>query len=161
MVNQQSLQSGSVIVVRRQRWRVVSIRAYARCKVLALTGAGTVNAGRALHLITPFDDIEVTTRGAIRLASRRAWRRRCRGLLASHGPADRLQTAVRARIALMAHQLEPALAVVRGLACRVLIADEVGLGKTIQAGLIAAELRTRRMADRMMITAIANRSRSR
>ena len=151
MVNQQLLQSGSVVVVRRQRWRVVSIRAYACCKVLGLTGAGTVNARQAIHLITPFDDIEVTTRGAIRLASRRAWRRRCRGLLASHGPADRLQKAVRARIDLMAHQLEPALAVVRGLACRVLIADEVGLGKTIQAGLIAAELRTRGMADRILV----------
>ena len=58
---------------------------------------------------------------------------------------------MRARIDLLAHQLEPALAVVRGLACRVLIADEVGLGKTIQAGLIAAELRTRGMADRILV----------
>jgi superfamily II DNA or RNA helicase len=37
-------------------------------------------------------------------------------------------------------QLEPALAVTRGVAARVLIADDVGLGKTIQAGLIVAEV---------------------
>ena len=153
MADQQSFQAGSVVVVRRQRWRIVSIRAYPRCKVLALTGAGIVNAGRAMHLITPFDDIETTTHGGIRLASRRAWGRRCRALLSAHGPSDRLQTALHARIDLMVHQLEPALAIVRGLACRVLIADEVGLGKTVQAGLIAAELRERGMADRILVIA--------
>jgi SNF2 family DNA or RNA helicase len=51
----------------------------------------------------------------------------------------------------MPHQLEPALAVVRGLGCRVLLSDEVGLGKTIQAGLIAAELLERRAAERLLI----------
>jgi hypothetical protein len=136
MVDQQSLQTGSVVVIRRQRWRIASIRAYPRCKVLALTGAGIVNAGRAIHLVAPFDDVQATTRGRIRLTTRRAWRKSCRALLAAHGPSDRLQSALHARIDLMAHQLEPALAVVRGIACRVLIADEVGLGKTIQAGLI-------------------------
>ena len=34
---------------------------------------------------------------------------------------------------------------------RVLIADEVGLGKTIQAGLIIAELRARGAADKVLI----------
>ena len=151
MVDQQSLRAGSVAVIRRQRWRIVSIRAYPRCKVLALAGAGIVNAGRAIQVIVPFDDVQATTRGRIRLATRRSWRRRCRALLAAHGPTDRLQAALLARIDLMAHQLEPALAVVRGIACRVLIADEVGLGKTTQAGLIAAELRERGMADRILI----------
>jgi superfamily II DNA or RNA helicase len=153
MVDQQSLQAGNVVVIRRQRWRIVSIRAYPRCKVLALTGAGIVNAGRPLHLIAPFDDVQATARARIRLATRRSWSRRCRALLAAHGPSDRLQIALHARIDLMAHQLEPALAVVRGVACRVLIADEVGLGKTIQAGLIAAELRERGMADRILVIA--------
>ena len=153
MVDQQSLQTGSVVVIRRQRWRIASIRAYPRCKVLALTGAGIVNAGRAIHLVAPFDDVQATTRGRIRLATRRSWRKSCRALLAAHGPSDRLQAALHARIDLMAHQLEPALAVVRGIACRVLIADEVGLGKTIQAGLIAAELRERGMADRILVIA--------
>jgi superfamily II DNA or RNA helicase len=153
MVDQQSFQAGSVVVTRGQRWRIVSIRTYPRCKVLALKGAGIVNAGRAIHLIAPFDDVQATSRGRMRLATRRLWRRRCRALLAAHGPADRLQAAVHARIDVMAHQLEPALAVVRGLACRILIADEVGLGKTIQAGLVAAELRERGMADRILVIA--------
>jgi len=49
------------------------------------------------------------------------------------------------------YQLEPALAAVRGISSRILLADEVGLGKTIQAGLILAELRERGWADRTLI----------
>jgi len=48
------------------------------------------------------------------------------------------------------HQLEPALAVMNG-ARRLLIADEVGLGKTIQAGLVIAELHRRWPALRALI----------
>ena len=38
-----------------------------------------------------------------------------------------------------------------GTGCRVLLADEVGLGKTIQAGLAIAELRARGAAERVLI----------
>jgi SNF2 family DNA or RNA helicase len=51
----------------------------------------------------------------------------------------------------MPHQLEPALAVVRGLGSRVLLADDVGLGKTIQAGLVASELLARGAIERVLV----------
>ena len=57
----------------------------------------------------------------------------------------------RARIDLLPHQLEPALAVVSGLGSRLLLADEVGLGKTIQAALVVAELRARDAIDRVLV----------
>ena len=44
---------------------------------------------------------------------------------------------------LLAHQLEPMLAVIRHGVARLLVADAVGLGKTIQAGLILLELAAR------------------
>ena len=84
-----------------------------------------------------------------------AWRRACRDLIAGDGPATMLGTATTARIDLMPHQLEPVLAVVRGDGSRVLIADEVGLGKTIQAALIATELKARGAATRALILAPA------
>ena len=43
-------------------------------------------------------------------------------------------------LTLIPFQLEPALALVRGHGCRFLIADDVGLGKTVQAGLMIAEV---------------------
>jgi len=48
-------------------------------------------------------------------------------------------------------QLEPALALARGRATRFLLADEVGLGKTIQAGLMLAELRQRGSCEHALI----------
>ena len=43
-------------------------------------------------------------------------------------------------IQLLAYQLEPALAVFRHSATRVLIGDDVGLGKTVEAGVIVREV---------------------
>ena len=91
----------------------------------------------------------------LRIVRPRRWRRRCRSLLAAAGPAGSLTTAAHSRIDLMPHQLEPALAIVRGLGSRVLIADEVGLGKTIQAGLIVSELSARSAAERVLVLAPA------
>jgi superfamily II DNA or RNA helicase len=52
-------------------------------------------------------------------------------------------------------QLEPALALLRGAGCRLLLADAVGLGKTIQAGLIIAETLARRPDARALVIAPA------
>lgn len=147
---------GDPVRVRRQLWRVIDVRSYTGCQVVTLAGAGALNAGVGATFVTPFDVVDSVVRSSrVRLVGMRRWRRACRSLLATHGPADRLQTASRARIDLLPHQLEPALAIVRGLACRVLIADEVGLGKTIQAGLIISELSARGAVDRVLVLAPA------
>ena len=54
-------------------------------------------------------------------------------------------------IAVLPFQLAPALAILRGAASRVLIADEVGLGKTVQAGLLIAALTARGVGERVLI----------
>ena len=68
---------------------------------------------------------------------------------------DSLQSPLHAAFAILPFQLEPALAVVRGLASRVLIADEVGLGKTVQAGLVISEILMRRPDARVLVVAPA------
>ena len=64
---------------------------------------------------------------------------------------DSLRTAATADIALLPYQLEPALAFLSGAAARILIADEVGLGKTIQAGLIVSETLARRQDAHVLV----------
>ena len=64
--------------------------------------------------------------------------------------ADSLRGAAGAAIDLLDYQLEPAIACARG-ATRLLLADEVGLGKTIQAGLVLADLRARDESARALI----------
>src|SRR5262245_51405037 len=84
------------------------------------------------------------------------WRRGARWTLAGAVPRwTSLRAAARARLTVLPFQLEPAIAVARGDACRVLIADDVGLGKTIQAALIIAEALLRTADARVLIVAPA------
>jgi superfamily II DNA or RNA helicase len=57
----------------------------------------------------------------------------------------------RADVDILPYQLEPAVALRRGEAVRLLIADHVGLGKTIQAGIVIADLVARQEAPRVLI----------
>ncbi|MGB7217825.1 MAG: helicase-related protein, partial [Vicinamibacterales bacterium] len=147
----QFLQS-DLVRVRRARWRVTDSRVYTHCQLLTLVGVDAFNARLERRILAPFDTVEhVERRPRPERISLRAWRRACRALIASESPPGGLRCARRARIELLPHQLEPALAIVRGLGSRVLLADAVGLGKTIQAGLIVSELRTLGAADRVLI----------
>jgi ERCC4-related helicase len=62
-----------------------------------------------------------------------------------------LRGAAPACIDILPFQLEPALAMISGRASRFLLADEVGLGKTIQAGLMIVELQHRGWCERALI----------
>src|SRR5262245_43465529 len=147
-----AIRVGDRVRARRQVWNVAGVRAYAACDVVTLAGAGPMNAGVERLLVVPFDIIEPIDRpGRAPIAHMNRWRRGCRTLIACDGPAGILRAAASASIELLPHQLEPALAIVRGSASRVLIADEVGLGKTIEAGLVLSELRVRGAADRILI----------
>lgn len=64
-----------------------------------------------------------------------------------------------ARIEPEAHQVFAAHRVTSKLAPRMILADEVGLGKTIEAGLVLKELRARGLADRVLIVTPASLTR--
>jgi SNF2 family DNA or RNA helicase len=59
------------------------------------------------------------------------------------------------RLRIEAYQLVPVLRALRSSRVRRLLADAVGLGKTIQAGLVLTELIARRLAHRMLIVSPA------
>jgi superfamily II DNA or RNA helicase len=123
---------------------------FERCTVLTLEGRGSDNQGRVFHAITPFDHLTAAAaRGPVR-RPRRGVLRGALGAIARQQPALGLWTVADATLDLLAYQLEPALAVLRG-ATRVLLADAVGLGKTVQAGLVLAELRARHLADHALV----------
>lgn len=150
------MQISQCVRVRGARWRVVDIRAYDDCQLVTLAGLTPPYVGATRRVLTPFDTIDLVDRPARpRVVRPERWRRACRGLLAANRPPGGLQSALHARIDLLPHQLEPALAIVRGMGSRVLLADEVGLGKTIQAGLVCAELLARGAIDRVLVVAPA------
>ncbi|HEX7138483.1 MAG TPA: helicase-related protein [Vicinamibacterales bacterium] len=145
-----------LVMARGRRWRVADVRAYESCQLVTLISATSAPEAATCRLLTPFD--ELVPIGRIqrpRRVSRQRWRRACRALVAADVPPGSLQAAAGARFDLLAYQLQPAMAVIRGLGTRVLLADEVGLGKTVQASLVFAELLARGRADRVLVAAPA------
>jgi len=146
------MQIPQYVRVRGARWRVLDVRAYEDCELVTLTGVSPPYIGVERRVLAPFESIEpIDRRIRPRVVRAECWRNACRHLLADNRPPDGLEAALHARIDLLPHQLEPALAILRGLGSRVLLADEVGLGKTIQAGLVCAELLVRGAIDRVLV----------
>ncbi len=142
---------GCLVSVRGRRWRLLESRAFADCHLLMLRAAGRADT-RRVDLLCPFDQPQlIDQEGRLRRASWPVWLRTFRALARGTTPHGRLRTASAARIDLHAYQLEPSLAVLDAAARRLLLADEVGLGKTIQAGLIVSELHARQPAARTLI----------
>ncbi|MHC5821120.1 MAG: DEAD/DEAH box helicase [Nostoc sp.] len=69
----------------------------------------------------------------------------------SHPQIDNLYALHSARIKFIPFQFKPLLRFLRADQPRLLIADEVGVGKTIEAGLILRELQTRQQLDNILI----------
>ena len=145
-------QVGDRVRVRQRTWVVQDVDGYESCRILTLSGRTNDGTPQTVRFVHPFDDVESAGgTGRPRRVGIRAWRHACRALIAADGPVWAIRTAAAARILLLPYQLEPAMALLRGLGCRLLIADEVGLGKTVQAMLAVAELRARGAAARVLI----------
>jgi superfamily II DNA or RNA helicase len=130
---------GDLVRARRAWWRVAARRGEADVIRFDLQPEDLGRAGRTL--LTPFDRIErLETDGRLARVSRRRGIHRLAAMVAESRPFELPATAAAAPVRLLPFQIEPLLTLRRGLAARVLIADHVGLGKTIQAALIARDL---------------------
>lgn len=140
-------QTGDLLLVRGAEWRVTRCTAFADCQALDLAADRT---GARRTLLLPFDRPRRPSPPRFRLTSRRFWAHASSSVLRSVTPFGSLQSCP-PTIDLLPYQLEPALAVLRHGVPRVLIADEAGLGKTVEAGLIAAEVLKRNHLARALV----------
>jgi superfamily II DNA or RNA helicase len=149
---------GDLVRIRDERWTVTRHAPGLDAGVLEVCGRDRTNFGARASFLLPFDIVEpLPSSHAPRAARPRSWRRLTRSMLARATPSwGSLHTPLHARVALLAFQLEPALAVTHGVASRILIADEVGLGKTVQAGLVIGEILHRSARARVLIVAPAS-----
>jgi superfamily II DNA or RNA helicase len=140
------LQRGDVVRIRDARWTIADATVCADATVITVHGCDRSNRGARTRYLLPFEQFErLPAVGSTQVVSFRSWRVRARQVLGEAVPSiDALRTAAAGDLRILPFQLEPALAVVSRLATRILIADEVGLGKTVQAGLIIAETLARR-----------------
>lgn len=80
-----------------------------------------------------------------------AFRDHLTALRLNHPQSDHLYALKAARIRFVPFQFKPLLRLLRSDRPRLLIADEVGVGKTIEAGLILRELQSRQKVERVLI----------
>ena len=138
--------------VRGESWRVDAIETHPDCEALTLVGRGRDNRDVERTLLYPFDRPRRLSRPwKPKHVAPRRWTRRLARLSAGAERWESLWCAASAHITLHPYQLEPALAAIQGRASRFLLADEVGLGKTIQAALLIRELALRGLAARTLL----------
>ena len=139
--------AGDRVTVRGAQWTVDEATEFTDCAVLSLSAAR-----RSCELLLPFDrPVRSAEVGRIRGVTRRRWMHHLHATLSDLRTFGELREAAGAAIDILPFQLEPALALISGRASRFLLADEVGLGKTIQAGLMLAELRRCGWCERALI----------
>ncbi len=144
--------AGDRVTVRGECWIVEEATAFSEATLLYLFSADTRGPQRFCRLLAPFDTPVPQRRSPrIRAVTRRRWMHHLHAQVSELRAFGELRGAQRAAIDILPFQLEPALALVRGHASRFLLADEVGLGKTIQAGLMLSELLQRGWCDRALI----------
>ena len=127
-------ESGDRVIVRSEGWRVLQKTSFAECE--AIDVASEDRAGMKRTFLLPFD---IATRLPPRRPAAVTARRWCQAVAAAVAesfPFGGLRFCP-SSIRLLPYQLEPALAIFRHGATRLLIADEAGLGKTVEAGSVS------------------------
>ena len=146
----QRMPLGVTVVCRGFPWRLKRVETADGVAAIDVHRAA-VDAPSLSTLLSPFDRLSAC--GEV-LAWRQASRHRLRHVIAaldgawSEAPLASLASTTSAP---WPHQLVPALAMTHGRGMRILLADEVGLGKTMAAGLAIAELTARDLAARVLL----------
>ena len=143
---------GAQVLARGRRCRVDAAVPHHDCCEIHL---GLPGRPRPQVLLWPFDrPVPLEGGRRFRAVRLRTWTRTVARFLRSELDPQ-TPRAVPDDVHVVPYQLAPALAVARGVS-RVLLADEVGLGKTIQAGWIVADIVAREPAARVLLAVPAS-----
>ena len=149
---------GTEVHARGLRWEIVFSQQLGPQTLFRLRGLEGAVLGRELDLLHPFEPVEPVIRELRpeRAAPLRNWLVYHQAFLLEQAlGGDALLAVQPGRLRIEPFQLVPALRAIRMSRPRLLLADGVGLGKTIQAGLILTELIARRIAHRILIVSPA------
>ena len=149
---------GSQVGARGLAWDVIEVTPLGAQTLLRLRCTAGDLAGFEWELLHPVEQVE-PLRAELRLeapgplAAWRLYHQAC--LLEQNLGPDHALIATPGRVRIEPYQLVPLMRVLELPRPRLLLADGVGLGKTVEAGLIATELIARRRAHRVLIIAPA------
>lgn len=141
---------GIKVAARGLEWEVTDVEWLGPQQRVRLTCSEGDMAGLEWDLLYPAEPISVlqTEPQPGEAGSLADWRRYHIARLLEQIPGDLVPPG---RLAIEAYQRVPLMRALDMVRPRLMLADGVGLGKTIQAGLIAAELLVRRRAHRILI----------
>jgi superfamily II DNA or RNA helicase len=141
---------GIKVAARGLEWDVIEVSAAGPQQRVRLSCCGGDLAGLEWEILLPAEAIAVLHSDPVpaEAGPLDAWRRYHIARLLEQIPGVPVPPG---RVAIEAYQRVPLLRALDMVRPRLLLADGVGLGKTIQAGLIAAELLVRRRAHRILI----------
>ncbi len=141
---------GIKVAARGLQWDVAEVEQLGGQQRIHLICAGGDLVGLEWDLLYPAEAVTVlpTCLGPEDAGPLQAWRRYHIAWLLDQVPGA---PSPPGRVAIEAYQHVPLLRALDMVRPRLLLADGVGLGKTIQAGLIAAELIVRRRAHRVLV----------
>jgi superfamily II DNA or RNA helicase len=145
---------GTEVELRGLRWEVIDATPMGDQTLVRLRGTGGAFAGSEVDVLTPFEDVcpvvhQIDPTRPTHLAN---WLVFHQAFLLEQalGP-NTLLAVTPGRLRIEPYQLVPVSRCLRMPRPRLLLADDVGLGKTIEAGLIITELIARRRANRILI----------
>ena len=149
------LRQGDRVAVRDRPWRVQGVEEIGPGQqLLKLLPAG--DGGVPLSVVSPPERVTPLPPEELRfdvneLGPIGPWLAAHRALALTVTKDDALGGARFGRVNLEAYQIAPVLRILAKPRPRLLIADDVGLGKTIEAGLCLLELMARRRAERILV----------
>lgn len=152
---------GALVAVRGQRWVVSDVEVGEHSSLVSLQSVEDGRYGHTLDVIwevepgrqvLPSGSLPGVTEGKFDSPQRlAAFLDAVRWSAVTSADVKTLQSPFRSGVAIEDYQLEPVARAVDAPRVNLLLADDVGLGKTIEAGLVAQELLLRHRARRIMI----------
>jgi hypothetical protein len=145
---------GTEVELRGLRWEVIESTPMGDQTLLRLRGTGGAFGGSEVDVLTPFEEVcpvvhEIDPTSPTQLAN---WLVFHQAFLLEQALGPNALVAVApGRLRIEPYQLVPVARCLRMPRPRLLLADDVGLGKTIEAGLIITELIARWRASRILI----------
>jgi len=149
---------GTEVNARRLRWEVVSSESLGPQALFRLRGLENAVLGQELDVLYPFETIEPVIHDLCpdRAAPLTNWLVYHQAFLLEQALGPHALMAVQpGRLRIEPYQLVPVLRAIRMSRVRLFLCDGVGLGKTVQAGLVLTELIARRLAHRILVVSPA------
>ncbi len=149
---------GTEVRARGLRWEVAFCEQLGAQTLVRLRGIEGAMRGREFDILHPFESVDPVIHDfqPEKAGPLRNWLLYHQAFLLEQAlGGDALLAVQPGRLRLEPYQLVPVLRAIRMSRTRLLLADGVGLGKTIQAGLVITELMARRLAHRLLIVSPA------